>query len=98
MYSVTRGLKLPTYRWALFGASAAEMALIWFILYSIIERDDKRGRERNGTRENEPRLDEEKVEKRKQRNRGIERQRERKRERQRERETRPTHTGDSTQD
>jgi hypothetical protein len=77
MYSVTRGLKLPTYRWALFGASAG-MPPIEFILYSIIERDDKRG-ERNGTRKNEPRLDEEKAEKRKQRKRGIERQRGRER-------------------
>jgi hypothetical protein len=39
---------------------------------------DKRG-ERNGTRKNEPRLDEEKAEKRKQRKRGIERQRGRER-------------------
>jgi len=43
MYSVTLGLKFPTYRWALFGASAGGMPPIEFILYSIIERDDKRG-------------------------------------------------------
>jgi len=51
---------------------------------------DEGGKE---TRENEPRLDEEKAEKRKQRNRGIERDREeqRQRKRQRQRETRPTH-------
>ena len=45
---------------------------------------DKRG-ERNGLEKIEPRLDEEKAEKRKQRKRGIERQRERKRQRDRER-------------
>jgi hypothetical protein len=43
MYSVTRGLRFPTYRWALFGASAGLMPPIEFILYSRIERDDKRG-------------------------------------------------------
>jgi hypothetical protein len=42
MYSVTLGLKLPTYKWAL-GASAGGIPPIEFILYSIIERDDKRG-------------------------------------------------------
>jgi hypothetical protein len=43
MYSVTLGLKLPTYKWALLGASAAAILAIEFILYSIIETDDKRG-------------------------------------------------------